>query len=151
MLPAQIVSDWINAGKPHSVVGDGRVYLTDSTASTLVHAEGRVVIELYLLFPNIEAPLHSHPFENRMIYVSGDLVGYRGSTEPKAFGPSDAGKLSGVLPIGEQHGFTTGPAGAVMYNIQIWPEDVKDPVSAAVEYIGQSMGPRHEALLTADR
>ena len=52
------------------------------------------------------------------------------------------------MPIGGEHGFTVGERGAIIYNIQIWPESIKNPLSAAIEYFGTSMGPRHEKLVT---
>jgi hypothetical protein len=36
--------------------------------------------------------------------------------------------------------------GATLYNIQIWPEDVPNPLSASVEYLGPGMGPIHDSM-----
>jgi hypothetical protein len=151
--PSEIVADFVRGGFRHQANEANRVFHTDCTASTLVHVEGPVVIELYMLFPNIVAPMHSHPFANQMIFLGGDLTAHRAWADSpsivrsKTFSPSDVGKPSGLMPIGDLHGFETGAAGAVMYNIQIWPEHVTDARSAAIAFYGPSMGPKHDALL----
>jgi hypothetical protein len=153
--PDEIIDAWIKGGCQHDPgIQGNRVFYTDCTASTLVHVEGRVVVEYYMLFPDIVAPLHSHPFVNRMIFLHGELIGYRASQAhpgrmgKKVFTEAESGVLSAPMAIGDMHGFETGLAGAVIYNIQIWPEDVADPRSAAIEFMGPSMGPLHDALMT---
>lgn len=131
-------------------IPNNKFFYTDNTASTLVWVEENVVIEYYFLFPNLVTPLHSHPFANQMIYICGDLTAYRKSEEGyrvKEFAASDAHKLSSIMPIGHEHGFKVGAAGAIIYNIQIWPDGITNPISAAVEYFGKPMGPKHNQLL----
>jgi hypothetical protein len=36
----------------------------------------------------------------------------------------------------------------MVYNIQIWPDNVTNPLSASLEYIGTTMGPVHQRELT---
>lgn len=157
----EIIQSFISSGYKHMEnIPNNRVFYTDNSASTLAWVEGSVVIEYYFLFPNLETPLHSHPFENQMIFISGDLTAYRktpaelnvegflpDTTYTKEFKNSDVNTLSKVMPIGFEHGFTVGPRGSVIYNIQIWPDTVTNPLSAAIEYFGTSMGPRHDNLV----
>lgn len=150
----EIVHAFINSGYKHMEnIVNNQVFYTDNSCSTLAWVEDNVVIEYYLLFPNLETPIHSHPFDNQMIYISGDLTAYRQEFEkPETrltvkFNENLQNHLSKIMPVGGEHGFTVGPRGAIIYNIQIWPEVVKNPLSAAIEYIGTSMGLRHAELI----
>ena len=131
-----------------------RIFFTDNSCSTLVWVEQNIVIEYYLLFPNLETPLHSHPFKNQMIFIEGDLIAYRqeaGKPETKftvKFSERLRNHVGQIMPIGGEHGFTTGARGAVIYNIQIWPQNIVDPVSATIAYKGKTMGPLHQKLIS---
>ena len=149
-----IVKAFIQSGYKHMEnIPNNQVFYTDNSCSTLAWVEDNIVIEYYLLFPNLETPLHRHPFENQMIYISGDLTAYRQEADkPETrftvkFKDEMKNHLSKIMPIGGEHGFTVGERGAVIYNIQIWPDTVTTPLSAAIEYFGTSMGLRHENLV----
>jgi len=151
----EIVQSFIDSGYKHMEnIPNNRIFYTDNSCSTLAWVEDNVVIEYYLLFPNLETPMHSHPFDNQMIFIEGDLTAYRqeaGKPDTRltiTFAERLRNHVSKIMPIGGEHGFTVGERGAIIYNIQIWPESVKNPLSAAIEYFGTSMGPRHEKLVT---
>lgn len=149
--PAEIVSAFRASNYQHMYdIPGNRVFYTDSTTSTLVWHEGRVVIEYYIMHPNVDVPLHWHPFENQMIFLNGELTGTRkypsGGLLRKVFSSKDCHFIGNVLPINQSHGFKTGPNGATLYNIQIWPEDCLNPLSASIEYLGPGMGPIHEIM-----
>jgi hypothetical protein len=149
----EIVNDFKERNYPHQTnIPGNKVFYTDSTASTLVWYEGNVVIEYYLLFPNVNVPLHWHPFDNQMIFLGGELTGFRKYPDrptvfSKKFTDADCNYQGTILPAGHEHGFITGPMGAWLYNIQIWPVNVENPLSAAIEYLGPNMGPMHEQSL----
>lgn len=150
--PAEIVAAFQESGykNMHGIPGN-RIFVTDMSASTLVWAEDNVIIEHYFLFPDTEVPLHYHLFDNQMIFISGSMVAYRGSESNKidSFNLSyekNKDHISSIIPAGKSHGFKVGPDGAIIYNIQIWPSSVANPISAAIEYIGPGMGPIHEEL-----
>lgn len=152
----EIIKSFIDNGYKHMEnIPNNRVFYTDNSCSTLAWVEDNVVIEYYLLFPNLETPMHSHPFDNQMIFIEGDLTAYRqeaGKPDTRltvTFAERLRNHLSKIMPVGGEHGFTVGERGAVIYNIQIWPESVKNPLSAAIEYSGTSMGPRHEELVNS--
>lgn len=148
--PSEIINAFKsnNYQQMHDIPGN-RVFYTDSTSSTLVWHEGQVVIEYYILHPNVEVPMHWHPFENQIIFINGDLTGFvefQNSIKEKVFTTEDRHYTGLVLPIGSKHGFKTGASGAVIYNIQIWPDTVTNPLSASIEYLGPSMGPLHQQI-----
>jgi len=161
----QIIQEFIASGYKHMAnIPNNKVFLTDNSCSTLAWVEDNVVIEYYFLFPNLETPMHSHPFNNQMIFINGDLTAYRktpntitegnwmpDTTYTKVFTDKDSNYVSSNMPIGFEHGFKVGEKGAVIYNIQVWPEAVKNPLSAAVEYFGTSMGPIHDKLVSEIR
>jgi hypothetical protein len=150
MTPEEIISKFRARNYvPMPNIPGNRIFVTDCTASTLVWAEANVIIEHYMLFPNAVVPLHSHPFINRLIYMSGDYTGYyldpvTGSKFEKTFTARDRHRISREEPIGQLHGSKTGARGAHVYNIQIWPSTVTDPLSATLAYLGPSIGPLHD-------
>jgi hypothetical protein len=150
--PTEIVESFKASGYQHMHdIPGNRVFYTDSTSSTLVWVEGRVVIEYYVMHPNVDVPLHWHPFENQMIFLNGQLTGLRKYPEiekvfQKEFTDADCHYLGSILPINHLHGFKTGPLGCTLYNIQIWPDNVPNPLSASIEYLGPGMGPIHESM-----
>ena len=86
-----------------------------------------------------------------MIFLNGQLTGFRKYPEmekvlQKEFTTDDCHYIGTILPINHLHGFKTGPLGATLYNIQIWPQDVPNPLSASIEYLGPGMGPIHETM-----
>ena len=86
-----------------------------------------------------------------MIFLSGELTGFRKYPNieqvfQKEFSNEDCHFVGTVLPVNHLHGFKTGPKGATLYNIQIWPEECVNPLSASIEYLGPGMGPIHEAM-----
>ena len=150
--PEQIVDRFrqSNYSHQHDIPGN-RVFYTDSTSSTIVWVEENVVIEYYLLFPNVDVPLHSHPFANQMIFLSGDLTASRELPDKrivtKKFTDADTHYLGTIMPAGLCHGFVTGDRGCALYNIQIWDKPRETVLSAAIEYLGTSMGPIHEKAM----
>lgn len=150
----EIVQSFVENGFQHMKdIPNNKVFYTDNTASTLVWVENNVVIEYYFLFPNKRTPMHSHPFANQVIFISGDLTANLKKTDTAdtvtiKLTDDDIGKIRPVTPINTIHGFDVGPAGAVIYNIQRWPDSVTNPISAALIYYGESMGPLHEQLMS---
>jgi len=149
-----IIKAFIESGYKHMEnIPNNRVYYTENSCSTIAWAEDNVVIEHYLLLPNLDTPIHSHPFDNQMIFIEGDLTAWRqeaGKPDTRitvTFAERLRNHVSTIMSAGGEHGFTTGERGAVVYNIQIWPEPTKNPLSATIEYSGTSMGPRHDKLV----
>lgn len=150
----EIVQSFVDNNFQHMKdIPNNRVFYTDNTASTLAWVENNVVIEYYFLFPNKSTPMHSHPFANQIVFIGGDLVAKLKFTPTSdeitiKLTNDDIGQIRSVTPINTLHGFDVGPAGAIIYNIQRWPDTVTNPSSAAMIYDGESMGPLHNNLMT---
>lgn len=153
--PEEIVQSFIDSGFVHMQhIPNNRVFVTDTTTSTLAWVEDNVVIEYYLMLPNKNTNIHSHPFANQFIFISGEVTGYMQPPNrsdlrvgKKVRYPEDANFVSTAMPIGHEHGFESGSEGAVLYNIQIWPDGVSNPTSASIEYLGEPLGPVHQLIL----
>jgi hypothetical protein len=155
-METEIIQKFIDSGYQHmNNIPNNRIFVTDSSTSTLAWVEDNVVIEYYMLHPNKVIPMHSHPFRNQLIFLGGDMVVRRqNNIDSEDFTASpltdrNIGKLSSVCPANYKHGFRVGPRGAWIYNIQIWENEVKDPLSAALVYTGTPMGPEHEKLISS--
>jgi hypothetical protein len=149
------VLQFVHTGCKHMTdIPGNQVFLTDVSASTLVWHQGSVVIELYFMYPNLVTGMHSHPFDNQVIHLHGQMYGHRrdpqtleiveGQLFEKLGGPPIIGS---VVSAGVEHGFRTGPRGAVIYNVQIWPDHVTDPLSAALHFHGPALGPVHSETI----
>lgn len=149
-----VIKKFIDSGFKHMKWTDipgNKVWLTENTASKLVWYEENIVIEEYYLLPNKFTPMHSHPFDNHIIFLGGDMIAWRelpdGSIRKVVMPDSQIGVLSSCCPRGCGHAFETGPRGSSIYNIQIWPHEIEDIASAIVNYYGDSMGPVHESMI----
>ena len=152
--PKEIILSFIeNKYVPMYNIENNKIFVTDNTASTLVWVENNVVIEHYFLFPNKITPMHSHPFKNLIIFLGGSMITRRqislhsNEFEEYVLDETKIGNLSSICEPGFKHGFTVGPSGASIFNIQIWNDNVVDPKSAAMHYNGDSMGPEHLKLI----
>jgi hypothetical protein len=152
----EIVQSFVDNGFPHMTnIPDNKVFYTDTSASTIVWVEENVVIEYYLLFPNKTTVMHAHPFENQVIFMSGDMTAFLKFPDPATLmtivlTDADIGVIGKVSPNTIEHGFEIGPRGAVVYNIQRWPADVENPLSATIAYRGPAIGPIHSELLISE-
>lgn len=167
----ELVQEFISLGYPEQphLIPNNRVFRTDITTSTLVWWKENVVIEFYMLFPDVEVKniiLHTHPFSNQVISLAGELItarvmsgdtdNYRIRRERISSGEvsivklldKDHGRLSSIVDPPFMHGFGSGSQGALFYNIQIWQDDVLNPTSASVEYGGQPLGSVHKTTIS---
>jgi hypothetical protein len=149
----EIIQSFVDNGFKHMPnIPNNKVFYADTSASTLAWVEGNVVIEYYMLFPNKTTTMHSHPFENQVIFMGGDMTAYLKFPDPIplmtiVLTDEDIGVIGKISPNTIEHGFDIGPRGAVVYNIQRWPSDVTDPLSATIAYRGLPLGPIHAEIL----
>jgi len=120
-------------------------------------------VELYLTKGNFKSTRHSHPFEQKIIYLGGHLSGKRGHGEME-FGPAQdlgspitetssdeqpnpqAGLIGLALLSGQWHEIEGKEQGFIFLNCQKWPN--KEMMSSAViEYDGESLGAVHGKVI----
>jgi len=147
----QIVKGYIERGCPLQLVPNTPIIVTDCSTSALSWVEDNVVIEHYLMHPNTEVVMHSHPFYTQTLHISGEVQGYahQRSMAARWLRDSDYLYLGPIHPPNTQHGFRVGSQGAQFFTIQIWPHKVTNPQSATLLYHGQPIGNLHKAILDA--
>jgi len=85
-------------------------HLIEGVYLRLLANGGRITFVRFDIEPGAVVPLHSHPNEQSGVCVEGGgtLTSGGHSIEVKA-------GMAWVIPGGEEHGFTAGPKGAVIY------------------------------------
>lgn len=161
-------ADWYIAnGCPIRVPARSFIYAADVSYSVCLFRHDVYQVEMYLAKPHCYVPRHSHPFEQMIVILGGDLTAMRGpdgSDEPsqvsrvcavedipQGWHPDaahpDAGTIGQIQPVGDWHEITGYDQGFVFLNFQRWPSrEMMD--SAVVHYQnGPSLGPMHDELL----
>lgn len=134
---------------PHDFSLMDRVVVTDVSTSVLVYSKDSFLVELYFMHPDVEVVPHSHPFENCIIFVNGDMTSKREGMPADTqamLSSANTGDIGGVLKSGLWHAFKTGKNGCVFYNLTKW-ENIDDKDSAIFAYNGKPLGPLHKQLL----
>jgi hypothetical protein len=166
----QIPNDWSsldefatwyrNAGFPILPLQDSCINMADITYSLIVFRKGRFQVELYLVAPNSDNGLHTHPHASKFVHCAGAGEGYN-ETETIALGqnvpaesPDEIDKDFGLFAPStvayEKHGLRTSNRGVAFFNIEMWPDDGSTPTSALIEFIGKSVGPMHDEIKSAN-
>ena len=147
-----------DAGFPLMPPYDTKVYVSDITYSTIVFRRGKYQAELYFVAPNSEIAMHTHDHESMFVLLAGSMEGYReGGSGTSRLGKRytgdgvdgvdpDYGTFADISVIGENHGLRTLEHGCAFYNLERWAENIV-PTSAIEAYIGEPMGPIHEAVM----
>jgi hypothetical protein len=147
-------TEWyVKEGFPMRPPTTDPIYVTDHSYSAIVYREGRYQVELYMLGPNWETPVHSHPgIEYNIIFLNGTVYGFHnGEKLPDAVDYTDIANADGTnIAFGKHHSFSgesthiagTGHKGGLIAITQKWPEGVKMS-SQSVHYVGDPIGPEH--------
>lgn len=157
-------------GCPIRVPQNARVLSVEGSLTVVIFRRDVYQVELYLALPDVKAPRHSHPFEQKIIFLGGHFYGARGDRksdgtfdEPISsgwFGSSITENSSPELP--HAHAGSAGilinehqwhelagdevGQGFVFLNCQKWPN--KETMSSAlIEYDGELMDSTHEKLM----
>jgi len=163
-------TDWyLSMGTPIYPPVDARVYVTDTTYSSIIFRQDVFQVEYYLMKPNSYFPPHKHiDFNNIIIFVSGEMFGLRGKTPEEIDGIADleyeslasVGRLNDdikdinkphyqfldyglkLIP-GEYHSIRTFDRGVCFLSIEQWVSKNNFMSSATIAYDGQPLGPMH--------
>lgn len=136
-------AEWYcNNGMPFVPPEDYEVYRSDDATSICMFRHGRFQVELYLIFPNPNLPVHEHP--------GVEVIKWR------PFCPhvrEDMCRTSPVLRAGQSHGAginfkeTTGlEQGFPLFAFQKWDEGLQ-MTTVAARWRGKTVGPRQEHLV----
>lgn len=139
---------WIDAGSPIMPPKDFQVVLSDDATASAIFRHKQFQVELYLIFPNPNLPIHGHP--------GVEVIKMRVDTykeEGNKLIPEDRYPASGTLMEGQSHGsgknFKQRPGleqGFPLLAFQKW-DDRLVPTTAAARWCGRTVGPKQEALI----
>jgi hypothetical protein len=137
---------YVDNNYPIIVPDNVQVFPTDVSYSVCVFRRDVYQVEMYIAKPEFMSSKHSHPFEQQIIFLGGDMWGNRENGRLEHLGDNDKNKVGHILPPNNWHQVGSGSQGFVFFNCQKWPS-VKMMTSAVVEYGGESLGPLHKQII----
>lgn len=143
-------ADWYLESKmPMMIPWNASVICTDDATAMCLFRKGEYQVELYLVHPQQFVPRHEHPnVEVVTMFLSGGETSR--NTPACAYGVGEQwGMMAPKLEEGEAHGGLTSTidkGGFALLAFQRWPDGVK-PSSAAVQWRGETAGPKQERLI----
>ena len=142
----EFTSWYVDNNYPILVPDNVQVFPTDVSYSVCVFRHDVYQVELYIAKPEFMSSKHSHPFEQQIIFLGGDMWGNRQNGKLEHLGDSDKNKVGNILPPNHWHQVGSGMQGFVFFNCQKWPNK-QLMTSAVVEYGGESLGPLHKQII----
>ena len=139
---------WINNGQPICPPKTPKVYCSDDAASVCLFRHGQFQVELYLIYPNPNLPVHEHPGVeviemrlNEYSIIDGRAVvvqQYR-SANPLQDGEAHGDGINFKQTGGMDTGFP-------LLAIQRWDEGLT-PSTVASRWKGKPVGPKQAGLV----
>lgn len=143
----QEFTQWYIDNKYPILVPDNvQVFPTDVSYSVCVFRHDVYQVEMYIAKPEFMSSKHSHPFEQQIIFLGGDMWGNRENGKLQHLSSKDKNHVGALLPPNNWHQVGSGSQGFVFFNCQKWP-NTQMMTSAVVEYGGESLGPLHEQII----
>lgn len=144
---------YMSVGMPFAPPLDFEVYRSDDATSIALFRHKRYQVELYLIFPRPNLPVHEHPGVE-VIKFRPDTWPPQPITEQR---PEEAKWMSPILKKNQHHGaglnFKEFPGGEEILGkgfpllaFQKWDEGI-EMTTVAARWRGKTVGPRQEALI----
>lgn len=136
---------WFDNKMPIMIPTDYRVYCSDDATSICLFRHKQFQIEMYLIFPDPNLPVHEHPgvevIKTRLnLYENNKLAVQQHSSGTLFTGQSHgAGINFKELDVSEKSGFP-------LVAIQKW-DDGLTPTTVASRWKGHAVGPKHIELV----
>ena len=131
---------------PIRVPDNVQIYPTDVSYSVCVFRQDVYQVEMYIAKPEFMSTKHSHPFEQQIIFLGGELWGNRQNGRLQILNSKDKNRIGDVLPMNNWHQVGSGSQGFVFFNCQKWPSR-ESMTSAVVEYNGDALGELHKKII----
>lgn len=140
---------WTDSNMPLLIPQDYEVYVSDDATSIPIFRKGRFQVELYLIYPGPNLPIHEHP--------GVEVIKMRLNTYDKNCKISNQETSGPTLMKGQSHGAGVNfkntyqnneveTQGFPLLAFQKWEEDI--PMSTvASRWKGKSVGPKQEVLV----
>jgi hypothetical protein len=140
--------DWyVRAGKPILPPWNAQAIQTDDATAMCIFRHGQYQVEMYIIHPGYDIPVHSHPGMEvvTMTLGGGSVCGERRSP----WGTSGNYGKTSKIGDGEFHGGkpTSHGGGFMILSLERWFHGT--PTSAAIRWEGKTAGPKHDELIRA--
>lgn len=144
----EFVEWYIVSGKPILVPWDAGTIRTDDATAICVFRKGVYQVELYIIHPGYDIPVHAHP-DMEVITMTIGGGGVCGDRRPMFGTSSNYGRMSKIVD-GEYHGGkpTKTGTGFMILSFEKFLNGTK-PSSAALQWKGVTAGPIHDELIRA--
>lgn len=137
---------YIDNNYPILVPDNVQVYPTDVSYSVCVFRHDVYQVEMYIAKPDFMSSKHSHPFEQQIIFLGGDMWGNRQNGRLQHLSDKDKNNVGVILPANQWHQVGSGNQGFVFFNCQKWPS-AEMMTSAVVHYNGDALGELHKIII----
>jgi hypothetical protein len=139
---------WVDVGSPIAPPAE-TVHLSDDATSIALFRSGQFQVELYLVHPNPNLPIHEHP-DVEVIKMRLDCFDTcDGVAKRKTSNPSSEALLQGKshgAGINFKEGASLENSGFGLLAFQKWKEGLT-PTTVAARWKGRTVGPKQEALI----
>lgn len=128
--------DWyITNGMPINFPKNVEIFSTDDATSVCLFRKGQFQVELYLISPNPNVPIHEHPnveaievrLDNTTDTIYGEVL-----RKGHSHGP-------GIRMMAEERGFP-------LISVQKWLDGIS-PTTISTRWKGKTVGPKHDELI----
>lgn len=125
---------YISNGMPINFPEKVEVFLTDDATSVCLFRKGQFQVELYLILPHPNVPIHEHP-----------------NVEAIEIRLDNSRKIDGeVLRTGQSHGpgirMIAEERGFPLISVQKWLDGIS-PTTISIRWKGRTVGPKHDKLI----
>jgi hypothetical protein len=142
---------WLKAGRPLRPPFENAIHTTDIAYAVCLYREGRYQVELYIIKPNSETPMHAHPGISQMtMFLTGNMSFSREAgvfrdlfeyNKPKENGSHHLLGVTVETVEGVAHAVKTHKEGGAFLVFEHWHD--KDPTSVAINWEGELVGDQH--------
>lgn len=139
---------WVAVGCPIAPPSE-TVHLSDDATSIALFRSGQFQVELYLIHPNPNLPIHGHP-DVEVIKMRLDCFDTSdGVVKKTTLNPASEALLQGRshgAGVNFKEGKTAENSGFGLLAFQKWKEGLT-PTTVAARWKGRTVGPKQEALI----
>jgi len=148
------MNEWFKAGKPIRPPFKDAIHTTEISYAVCLFREAQYQVEMYIMKPNSETPMHSHPNISQItMYLTGGCDFSREAGVFVSTAEYQKEKEDGShLLLGRameslhntEHAIRTNQDGGAFLVFEHWHD--KSPTSVAVEWQGETVGKEHDRL-----
>lgn len=150
----EFMNAWVKGGRPMRPPFKNAIHATEIAYSVCLFREGQYQVEMYIMKPNVETPMHSHPNVSQItVYLTGNCDFSREEGVFNSTAEYQKEKENGThFLLGKametlnntEHAIRTHKEGGAFLVFEHWHD--KEPTSVASEWKGKTVGKEHDQL-----